>query len=82
MWMRRCHCVRPQALDSVDALASQLHRNVLKEHQAHWDIGDFLCVRWGIGWCVGVCSAAVAGTQQHIHKQILVEGEASGMSGD
>ncbi len=28
------------------------------------------------------CSDAVAGTQLHVNKQVLVEGEASGMSGD
>ncbi|GLC43456.1 hypothetical protein PLESTM_001475300 [Pleodorina starrii] len=28
---------------SVDELAEQLERNVLKEHQTHWNIGDFLC---------------------------------------
>ncbi|PNH11577.1 hypothetical protein TSOC_001638 [Tetrabaena socialis] len=32
-----------QAVPEVDDLAKQLQRNVLKEHQAHWEIGDFLC---------------------------------------
>lgn len=36
----------PQALDSVELLVSQMHRMVFKEHQAHWDIADFMCIRW------------------------------------
>ncbi|GLI60459.1 hypothetical protein VaNZ11_002616, partial [Volvox africanus] len=31
------------ALSAVDELAEQLERNVLKEHQTHSNIGDFLC---------------------------------------
>ncbi|EFJ50521.1 hypothetical protein VOLCADRAFT_88957 [Volvox carteri f. nagariensis] len=31
------------AVSTIDELAEQLERNVLKEHQTHWNIGDFLC---------------------------------------
>ncbi|KXZ55056.1 hypothetical protein GPECTOR_3g214 [Gonium pectorale] len=31
------------ALSSVDELARQLERSVLREHRSHWAIGDFLC---------------------------------------
>ncbi|KAG2425376.1 hypothetical protein HXX76_013790 [Chlamydomonas incerta] len=47
------------ALSEVDALAEQLQRNVLKEHQAHWDIGDFLCssvlTRFQVAKALTVC---------------------------
>ncbi len=42
------------------------------------------CARGGRPWCrQGVCVAyAVAWTKSQVSKQVLVEGEASGMSGD
>ncbi|GLC59971.1 hypothetical protein PLESTB_001559400 [Pleodorina starrii] len=34
-----------KTLSEVDEVAERLRRNVIKEHQAHIDIGDFLCTR-------------------------------------